>query len=243
MSPDGRADWSIDSTMCERVISSRVVVVSARTCASVVSRSLRRFLLPAWMALVLSGCVSAGQQALTARDNEQLRRDKERLERSVSERDADLAAVRKQVSDLQGFGPDRWGQLYSPVKLEIVSLSGGADYDGVAGDDGVTVHLRPKDIEGDAVKVPGKIKIQLLDNSNLASPRLLGVYVFHDLEQVRRLWHGKFATQHYTLRCPFSTGVSLPDSRKILVSAEFVDMLSGGTLTASREVEFSTPVR
>ena len=115
----------------------------------------------------------------------------------------------------------------------------GADYDGKPGDDGVTVYLRPRDADGHVVKVPGRITVQLLDNTDLGSPRPLGLYVFADPSELRKLWHGRFATQHYTLKCPFPPGTKLPDARRVTVSAEFVDYLTGATLTAVEEVPVS----
>ena len=82
------------------------------------------------------------------------------------------------------------------------------------------------------MKVPGRITIQLLDNTNLASPRVLGVYTFDDPEELRRLWHSRFATNHYTLRCPLPPELKLPADRRITVSAEFLEYLTGVTLTA-----------
>ncbi len=191
--------------------------------------------------LAAGGCRSGAERGKILRDNDALRRNKERLERTVAQRDATIAAQQKQLEDLQGFDPDRPVGVFSPVKLEIASLSGGADYDGRPGDDGITVYIRPRDADGDIVKVPGWIKVQLVDNTNLGSPRVLGVFSFDDLDKVRKTWHGKFGTQHFTLKCPFPSGMELPRSRRVLVSAEFTDLLTGKTLTASKEVEFSFP--
>jgi len=184
-------------------------------------------------------CISPGERARLVKDNEALRREKERLERTVAQRDGTIATLHKQIDDLKRLGPDRPADLFAPVTIEIASLSGGADYDGQPGDDGITVYLRPRDADGDVVKVPGLIKVQLVDNTVLESPRVLRVYAFDDLNQVRKTWHGKFGTQHYTLRCPFPPGVELPKSRRLLVSASFVDILTGATFTANQEVAFA----
>jgi hypothetical protein len=191
--------------------------------------------------LAPAGCMSGAERGRILRDNEGLRRDKERLERTVAERDATIASLQQQTVTLKGFGPDRPADLFAPVKLEIASLSGGADYDGKPGDDGITVYLRPRDADGDVVKVPGRMKVQLVDNTDLGSPRVLGVFTFDDFNEVRKTWHGKFGTQHFTIKCPFPPGVELPKSRRVLVSAEFLDLLSGATLTASKDVAFSVP--
>jgi hypothetical protein len=139
------------------------------------------------------------------------------------------------VRDLQGLGPDRAAAAFAPASAEIVSLSGGADYDDQPGDDGVTVYLRLHDSDGDAVKAPGRIVVQLLDNSNLASPRVVGLYRFERVEALRKAWYDRFGTRHYALRCPFSENVEVP--RRISVKVEFLDYLTGRKLTATQDVE------
>ncbi len=185
--------------------------------------------------------MSPKERATLVEENDNLRRERDRLNRVVAQRDATIASQRTQIGDLKGFGSDRPVDLFAPVKLEIASRSRGADYDDKPGDDGVTVHLRPRDQDGHVVKAPGRIKIQLTDNTVLGSPRVLGLYSFDDPEQLRKLWHGRFGTQHYTLKCPLPSGVALPESRKVVVHAEFVDYLTGSTLTAVEEVAVSPP--
>lgn len=189
--------------------------------------------------LAVSACASGGERTRLIKENDVLRRDTERLQRTIVQRDGTIVQLHRQIENLEGFRPDRPADLFAPVKLEIASLTGGADYDGKPGDDGVTVYLRPRDADGHVVKVPGRITIQLLDNANLGSPRILGLYVFDDPAKLRKLWHGRFATQHYTLRCPFPPGATPPDTRRVTVSAEFADYLTGAALTAVKEVPIS----
>jgi len=189
--------------------------------------------------LACLGCEAPGHRAGLLKQNEALHRDKAGLERAIAQRDGTIAGLRQQVQDLQAFDPERPVHLFAPVKLEIANLSGGTNYDDIPGDDGVTVYLRPLDSDGHAVKAPGRIKIQLLYNTNLASPRVLGVYLFEDLHELRRLWHGRFITNHFTLKCPFPSGIALPATRRVTVSAEFLDFLTGVTLTTVKEVAIS----
>ncbi len=191
--------------------------------------------------LTLSACRSAGDWARLSRNNESLERDRQRLTDIIAQRDGQIALLHGRIENLEGFGRDRPAALFAPVKIEIASLSGGANYDGKPGDDGVTVYLRPRDANGDVVKVPGRITIQLLDNANLAAPRLLGLRVFDDPDQLGELWHGRFSTNHFTLKCPFPPGTKLPATRRVTVNAEFVDYLTGATLTAVKEVLISYP--
>ena len=199
------------------------------------------FVLAAASMLLLPACISPGEWARMVQENELVHRDKRRLERTVAQRDGTIARLHQQIQHLQGFGPDQPATLFAPIRLEIASLSGGADYDGKPGDDGVTVHLRPRDADGDVVKSPGRITIQLLDHTNRSTPRVLGACVFDEPDELRKRWHGRFGTQHYTLKCPFQAGVELPASRKVVVNAELVDYLTGRTLTAVKEVAIAFP--
>jgi len=184
------------------------------------------------------GCVSPRERAELLKQAEELKRARARLERTVADRDASLAALKKQVEDLKALGPDRPVDLFAPVHIEIGKLSGGADYDGKPGEDGVTIYLRVTDSDGDAVKTPGRIRVQLLDNTDLVHPNVIGVYSFEDPQTLRKLWLGKFLTQHYSLRCPFPDDVSLPPNRTLVAHVEFLDFLTGRTLTTSKQVRF-----
>jgi len=198
-------------------------------------------LVVAGVSCAASACRAPGEWARLVKENQSLREEKTRLERGACERDATIEWLQKQIENLKGFAPDRPADAFAAVKLEIASLSGGASYDDKPGDDGITVYLRPLDADGDVVKVPGRITIQLLDNSALGSPRVVGVCDFNDIKELRKLWYGKLGSQHYSLRCPFPAEAVLPESRKLLVSAAFVDFLTGKTLTANREVSFAVP--
>jgi hypothetical protein len=191
--------------------------------------------------LALSACRSPADWTGLQQENQALRQDRSRLERALAKRDATIADLHAQVENLQSFDPDRPADLFAPVKLEIVSLSGGRDYDGRPGDDGVTVYLRPRDADGDIIKAPGRITIQLLDNSDLDAPRVLGICAVTDPDVVRRSWYGRFGTNHYTIDCPFPPDVLSLVPRQVTVSAEFVDYLTGARLTAVKEVSVSFP--
>ena len=188
--------------------------------------------------ILLGGCASPSSGTDIAQQSEALRRENRRLSRVVEKRDDSIAGLKAQIKSLQGFTTDRPVGLFHPVRIEIASLSGGADYDAEPGDDGVTVHLRLRDADGDVVKVAGRISVQLLDASTPGSPAAVGLCVFDDPAALGQLWHGRFGTGHFTLRCPFSDGF-VPICRKLTVNVEFVDPVTGRSLTAVKEVAIS----
>ena len=189
------------------------------------------------LVVAVAGCGSPGQRARLVKENQALREKNKTLEHRLAQRDGTVTLLHKQIRDLQGFGPDRPVDIFAPVKAEIVSRSGGADYDREPGDDGVTVYLRLLDADGDAVKVPGRITVQILDNTDLSAPRVLGVFQFDSVDRLRKAWYGKFGTQHYSLKCPFPYGGKPP--RRVDVKVEFVDYLTGRTLAANKELAIS----
>lgn len=190
---------------------------------------------------VLPACVSPNRYTGVATENESLRRRVAELERDLAGRDATIAQLGETVANLEALGPDRPAALFAPVSVEIASLSGGDNYDDRPGDDGVTVHLRPHDTDDDVVKAAGRITIQMIDNTDMTAPRVVGVCTFDKPEDLRRRWHSRFWTNHYTLPCPFPADAALPASGRLTASVAFVDYLTGRTLTAVKEVAFSRP--
>ncbi len=190
------------------------------------------------MVLAMVGCAVPPQYGRLVNESESLQRENRRLERNIAQRDERLAEMKAQLANLRSLGPNRPVDVFRPVKLEIARLTGGKNYDEQPGDDGVTVYLRPRDADGDVVKTPGRITIQLLDTTDPGSPKAVGVCVFDDPIELGRNWHSRFSTNHYTLECPFSSEVG-PRGPKVTVSVEFLDYLSGSVLTAVKEVTVS----
>jgi hypothetical protein len=190
----------------------------------------------------VSGCSSPGDWARMVRVNDELKRKVDELEREASRCRDELRTSEGSAARLAEFGEDRPVDLFAPVKLEIDKLTRAEDYDGKPGDDGVTVYLQPLDADGNVVKVPGRIRIQLLDNADLSNPRVVHVCEFADPEELRQAWHGRFLTNHYTLKCFFPPAAALPGSGELLVTATFVDFLTGRELKADKVVRISSAV-
>ncbi len=188
------------------------------------------------LALTLGGC-----------DNQtaQLRLRVEELERTVAQKDHTLAAqnatIQKQqrlIDDMVGLPPDWQQHVFYPDRLVIDKLSGGQDYDGKAGDDGVTVYLKPLDKVGDVIKAAGDIAIQLYDLANPPGRNFLGEYRF-PAEGIGRYWHGKLMTHHYTLKCPWQQGP--PVHSEITIRATFVDYLTKRVMSAQTTCKVTLP--
>jgi hypothetical protein len=193
-----------------------------------------RFSRPALLGLVFA--FAGGCQDNSSID---LRRENMRLQDELKKKDSDLAAQFAQISELnkqllqaRAFKPEDLEKLFYPEKLVIDSLTGGENYDGKPGDDGITVYIRPVDKDGDVIKVAGDIRIELFDLSK-PTDNLIGRYDI-PVDSVRKLWFGKLGTNHYTVKCPWLHGP--PENTEITVRATFRDYLTQRVLTAQSVV-------
>lgn len=166
----------------------------------------------------------------------ELRRQIDRQQDTLRDQENQLVAQRvtieqlyKQLQDCRAISPDDLKKIFYPDKLEIMPLSGGEDYDGKPGDDGITVYLRPLDRDGDALKVAGNVRIELYDLQNPSGEKLIGEYVF-PVDQIAQYWYGKLWTYHYSLRCPWQHG--FPRHNEITIRATFEDFLTQRVITA-----------
>ncbi len=184
-------------------------------------------------AAVLWCGVAAGCWTPTQGDVQQENRA---LREALRKRESELAAqattieqLHRQLTLARGLSDDDLKKIFYPERLEIDRLSGGADYDGRPGDDGVTVHLRPIDRDGDVIKVAGDIRIQLFDLAAPPDRNLIGEYTI-PADQVGKLWHGKLLTGHYTIKCPWP-GLP-PENPVITIRAVFVDYFTRRVVSA-----------
>ena len=179
-----------------------------------------------------AGCEDAGVTIAELRQrNNSLERQLGQVQRDQVALQEELKNRKAQITRLQRLGARRLDLLNPAVRIEIDRLSGGYDEDGVPGDDGVVVYLRPIDAEGDVIKATGEIEIQLWDLAAPTGDVLIGQYVL-DAVHARKLWYGKFMTYHYAIRCPWREGP--PQHDEVTVRVLFTDYVSGEVLTDQR---------
>lgn len=186
---------------------------------------------------VFGGCASQTELDLR-RENEQLKSQLADTSRQLAEHQAAIDELNRQLQAARGFTDDDLKKIFYPEKIVIDPLSGGEDYDGKPGDDGVTVYLRPIDRVGDVVKVAGDIRIELYDLAAPAEGKLLGEYNI-GVDKASEFWYGKLMTNHYTIRCPWQKIV--PANPEITVRATFRDFLTKRVITAQTVVTVKVP--
>lgn len=184
-----------------------------------------------------AGCQSPAEVELR-REVAELRGRVKQQEDLLAARQATIDELHRQLAVARGISDEDIGRLFYPERLIIDRLTGGYDSDGAPGDDGVVVYLKPVDREGDVLKVPGDITIQLYDLAAPAAENLVGEYRL-SVDEVAKLWHGKLWTNHFTIRCPWLHRP--PRNPEITVRAIFVDYLTRRVVSAQSTCTVKLP--
>ena len=200
----------------------------------------------AWIGVValLAGCQpgSTGLATELQRKLDQTQLEKQSLTRKNQDLTDTIKAQERRIQDLMGFNAGTSDTLFAVDRIELASLTGGADFDGQPGDDGIVVYLRPLDADGHVIKAAGEITVKLVDNNGPGLPRLLGRYVIDDPEELRRAWHGRFMTDHFTVKCPWNPKPEgKPQGPEVEIKVTFLDWRTGRSFTAHKVVEVSLP--
>lgn len=177
-----------------------------------------------------------------------LNREISRLQGELRDRDNRVAALEstvrnlnKQLASARGLTDEDLKHIFFPEEIAIGKLSGGEDYDGKPGDDGVTVFIQPKDRQGDVLKVVGAIRVELFDLQAPEGSKLIGECIV-PAEKASEHWNGQLMTYHYSIRCPWRNSAP-PKHDEITIRVTFVDYLSERVITAQavRMVKLALP--
>jgi hypothetical protein len=204
------------------------------------ARRLRPFWTAAAAVFALAlaaGCENPAEVALRRENNELQATVRTKNDQLVAQK-ASLDELHEQLRIARSISEDDLKKLFYPEQLVIDKLTGGEDYDGKPGDDGVTVFLRPIDKDGDVIKVAGDIRIQLFDLAAPPQENYIGEY-YVPVEQAGKLWHGKFLTDHFTIKCPWPRDP--PKHAEITVRATFVDYLTKRVVSAQTTCKVKLP--
>ena len=139
------------------------------------------------------------------------RLDRTQSELLVAQREAN--AFRRQLHD-QGqavLAAEQSAILFRAAELRVQSwLTGGIDRDGQPGDEGLSVLVAPVDAAGDVIKLPGEIRIELLDLSLPEGEQVIARRQI-SLDDSESLWHRGFVGTGYLIELNWERIPTQPD--------------------------------
>ena len=192
--------------------------------------------------LVVAGCVTRGNvELLEARLRERVD-ELSQLQSQLRETESKLAIARREAVDLRAqlnsngqktILPEQADVLYRATGIRINTLlTGGLDRDEIPGDDTLSVVLVPHDADGEVLKLPAQIEIEVLDLSKPQDQQRIGSWTF-SVDESRPHWHrGLFGTGYlFNLKWQ-----QIPESSELLLHARL-------TTTDNRQFDTSSLVR
>lgn len=203
------------------------------------------------LAAALGGCSVKGKWS----ENDQLREDlqgaRDQIARVTAERDearATLAeADRVRLSGGETLGADAAAALPRCVAIEVENVTGlrDADRSDSRPFDTIDVYLRPSDSRGRFVQVVGRVNLRadLIPMPAAGdSPPLTLASLSAGPGEVRDAYRASFMALDYAFQLPLPPD-PLPSSSAILITAEFLDALSGSVHRAERIIRLDEPRR
>lgn len=115
-------------------------------------------------------------------------------------------------------------------------LSGGLDRDEQPGDDLLSALVVPHDADGEVLKLPGTIRLELFDLSRDGNRQRIGEWEFEP-EQTRERWHSGFLAAGYRFRVPWQQS---PKNETLLLHARLTTP-DGRQFDASETIRITPP--
>lgn len=128
--------------------------------------------------------------------------------------------------------PNPTAPAYVPVKnITLARGTGGVDEDGILGDEGLMVVVLPRDEDGAAVKVPGRLQIAAWEVTPAGIKSPIGNWEV-PAEKVRPTWRAGFVSTGYFVAVPWQT---YPSTEKVRIAVRFTT-LDGRAFEADKDI-------
>ncbi len=168
--------------------------------------------------LTLYGCGGRGNSDLLEARLRQQEDNIFALQRDLKDSQQALQSARHQTEVMQNqivdaskgaLLPEQTQALYKVTGVKVNNLlTGGVDLDNKPGDELWTTLVTPHDADGETVKLPADLELELVDLKQTGENRRVGIWTFKS-EEVRSHWYSGFAGSGFRFELPWQR---LPDS-------------------------------
>ena len=155
-----------------------------------------------------------------------LTQDKRELTRQIEQLESKNKALQKQITTLHGLEDDvKLKDLCDVQRVKITKYTNLFDKDKDGKKETLIVYLQPIDQDGDIIKAPGDVHVQLLDLDKDKDPALLGKWHITP-NKLRKLWFNALLKTNYRLTFDVSEKVETFEE-PLTVTVTFTDYLTG----------------
>ena len=181
------------------------------------------------------GCDNANRKP-PAEELQTLRRQTAQLTGEVQRLTAENTQLQKRLQTLARVPDDvRLEELYRVKSLKISRYTNLYDKDRDGKKEKLIIYFQPMDEDGDVIKSPGAVDVQLWDLNRDENQALLGQWRV-DANQLRKLWFSTIVTINYRLTFDIADKVQNFDE-PLTVKVTFTDYLTGKVFKEQRVIK------
>lgn len=168
------------------------------------------------------------------------------LQSQLAQAHTELTTARRETDLLRDQLANRGTAALLPEQTTVLSrveglgidplLSGGLDRDEKPGDDLLAAMVTPRDADGNVLKLPGTLRLELFDLARPADKQRIGQWEF-DPEQTRDHWHNGLLGSGYRFRLPWQ---QIPQHEALLLHARLTTA-DGRQFDASETLRINPP--
>lgn len=185
----------------------------------------------------VAGCESSAiQKNPLAEKVDKLSQEKKELMRHIEHIESGNNDLQKQINTLHGLEDDvKLKDLCDLQRVRITKYTNLFDKDKDGKKETLIVYLQPIDQDGDIIKAPGDVHVQLLDLDKDKDPALLGKWHITP-NKLRKLWLNALLKTNYRLTFDVSQKVETFDE-PLTVTVTFTDYLTGKVFEEQRLIK------
>jgi hypothetical protein len=178
--------------------------------------------------IALAGCSGPDKQLPLLDKIAALTDENADLAKQIETGETEKARLRKQIEVLSGLPADVKGEkLYRIEQVKITRLTNLYDKDKDGEKEKLIVYLQPIDQDGDILKAPGAVDVELWNLEGEAEKAKLGDWRVEP-EELRKLWFAAMIMMSTNYRLSFDVRGKIKDADEPLtVKVAFTDLLTG----------------
>jgi len=192
----------------------------------IIPSTMLRTCLIASVLAVTAGCGGTDKGVPLQDKIQSLSDDKAQLQKQVEQTKAENEQLKKQNKVLAALPDEVKGQNLSDIEeVKISRLTNLYDKDKDGQDEMLIIYVQPIDRDGDVVKAPGEVDVELWDLEREPGEAKLGDWRIKP-EELRKLWFDAVMSTNY--RLTFDVGeMAIDPTEPLTVKVAFTDYLTG----------------
>jgi len=169
-------------------------------------------------------------------------------ESKLSKTENELAIARRESNTLRQqltadgkspILPEQADALFRATGIKVNELlTGSLDQDDQPGEELLNVVLVPHDSDGEPIKLPGEVQIELFDLGQPGEQKNIGTWTY-DIAESREHWHAGFLSSGYLFRLPWQQP---PRSPQVVLHAR-LKTADGRQFDTSATIDVAAPVQ